>query len=341
MTLRRTGFELELLAPPGTDRAVLAAALASRCGGGVRPVFHADSEPSLVPGMGSFLHLTPGFAVHDAEGLPVATLVDDITIAVPPTGPRREGWYRLLSDDQRLLRLVALHADPGAAPGAVLEPVAELFGTTVERFGPFGRVGDETGSTVALAAPLPPGRERPCEIVTPPIERDHLAVLESLLAPARALGFTVPVEAAVHLHVDGGPFRQVHAFTNLVRLFAWWRPQLRQLLGTNPGCVRLAPLPETAVALVEQRWDSWEQLQAAAREVGLVKFADVNLTQLVAERPLRDTVEVRVLPGSIEGADVVARAELVEGLLRRCESERPVPPPSAGVAVEHLLDGDE
>ncbi|GMA86270.1 hypothetical protein GCM10025868_15200 [Angustibacter aerolatus] len=100
-----------------------------------------------------------------------------------------------------------------------------LFGTTVERFGPFGRVGDETGSTVALAAPLPPGRERPCEIVTPPIERDHLAVLESLLAPARALGFTVPVEAAVHLHVDGGPFRQVHAFTNLVRLFAWWRPQ--------------------------------------------------------------------------------------------------------------------
>ena len=97
--------------------------------------------------------------------------------------------------------------------------------------------------TIAVALPLPPGRERPCEIVTPPLVSGHREALGRLLAPARALGFTVPHEAAVHLHLDAGPFRGPAAFANVVRLFGWWREELWAALGTNPACRRLGPLP--------------------------------------------------------------------------------------------------
>ena len=57
----RTGFEIELLAPAGSDRRVLADELAARLGGQVRRSFHTDSEPSVVPGVGVFRHLSPAF----------------------------------------------------------------------------------------------------------------------------------------------------------------------------------------------------------------------------------------------------------------------------------------
>ena len=181
--------------------------------------------------------------------------------------------------------------------------------------------------------PLPAGRERPCEVVTPPLVDGHEQALERLLAPARELGFTVPQEAAVHLHVDGAPFRRPEAFANLVRLFGHWREVLWAVLETNPACRRLAPLPPELVTLVEHGWQDadgrsgWSRLQEAARPVGVTKYADVNLVQLLSERPVRDTVEVRILPGSIDGADIVRRAALVELLLARCLDSRPLPRP--------------
>jgi hypothetical protein len=179
--------------------------------------------------------------------------------------------------------------------------------------------------------PLPAGRERPCEIITPPLETDHAAALERLLAPARELGFTVPREAAVHLHVDGAPFRRPEAFANVVRLFGHWREQLWSALGTNPACRRLAPLPDTLLELVEAGDD------AAARATGLTKYADVNLTQLVTARPLRDTLEVRILPGAIDGPSIVRRAALVESLLARCLDPEPLPRPGAEATLDDLL----
>ena len=329
----RTGFEIELLAPAGSDRRVLADELAARTGGTVRRSFHTDSEPSVVPGVGVFRHLSPAFDVLDAHGRPVARLVDDITIEadLPAGAPGRRAWYRVLCDDARLLRLIERHADPDAPLASVLDPVAELFGVQVELVGRSARVDDVRGATVAVAMPLPPGRERPCEIITPPVEADHEAVLERLLAPARELGFTVPQEAAVHLHVDGAPFRRPEAFANVVRLFGHWREQLWSALGTNPACRRLAPLPEELVALVEVSDD------AAARATGLTKYADVNLTQLVIVRPLRDTLEVRILPGAIDAASIVRRAALVESLLARCLDPEPLPRPGAEATLDDLL----
>jgi len=334
----RTGFEVELLAPAGSDRQVLAEEIAARVGGKVRRSFHADSEPSTVPGVGVFRHLSPAFDVVDGQGRPVARLVDDITIAADlaaehaavPGRPGHRGWYRVLSDDARLLRLVERQADPGSPLASVLDPVAALFGVGVDVLPAAARVDDAAGATVAVVLPLPPGRERPCEIVTPPLVAGHRDALEQLLAPARELGFTVPREAAVHVHVDAGPFRSPHAFANLVRLFAGWRDVLWSALGTNPACVRLAPLPAALVDLVEQPWPEWAPLRDAARSTGLTKYADVNVTQLVAARPWRDTVEVRILPGAVDGDAVVASAALVEALLLRCLDPRPLPGPTGG-----------
>ena len=352
----RAGFEVELLAPPGSDREVLASTVAQGCGGVVRRAFHTDSEPSPVPGVGVFRHLSPAFDVADADGRPVARFVDDITIEaglVPaPGGTARRGhrgWYRVLCDDARLLRLVERYADPDAPLESVLDPVATLFGVRAEVFPLAARVNDATGATIALAMPLAPGRERPCEVVTPPLGTGHRAALEALLAPARELGFTVPREAAVHIHVDGAPFRCPAAFANVVRLFAHWREPLWAALGTNPACRRLAPLPTGLVDLVERDWSdgdadgdaAWSRLREAARGEGVTKYADVNLLQLVAQRPVRDTVEVRILPGDIDGAAIVRRAALVERLLLRCLEPEPVPRPGAAAAHDPVAALDD
>lgn len=332
---RRTGVEIELLAPPGSSRRDLAVEIARRHGGAVRPIWYHDSEPSLVPGLGRFLHLSQGFEVCRASGEPVCRLVDDITLVADlDAGARPSGeWYRVLTDDFRLLRLIARHTDPAAPLAAVLGPVAALWGVPIERHGDVVRLDDGAGATIALAAPQGGERERPCEIVTPPLVSGHACALEELLAPARDLGFTVPREAAVHLHYDAAPFRCAPTLANVVRLFALWGPALRDALGTNPHCRRLGPLPAELVAAAAGR-PSYDELREAAQRGGVTKFADVNLVQLFADRPLRDTVEIRVLPGAIHADAIVTRAALVEQLLDRCEDPLPLPtPPSDATAA--------
>jgi hypothetical protein len=338
---RRTGFEIELIAPPGGSRLTLAEDLAARCGGRVRPVWHHDSEPSLVPGLGRFLHLTQGFEVRRGDGRLLCTLVDDITLldGLDPKAAPPPGWFRVLSDDPRLLSLLAAHSDPGGDIGTVLDAAARLWRVRVQRIGGVYRLNDPAGATIALAAPQGAERERPCEIVTPPLAADHHAALAELLGPARDLGFTVPHEAAVHLHLDGAPFRQPHALANVVRLFAHWREPLRTLLATNPACRRLAPLPEPLVKAADGD-PAYEELRTAASDGGLSKFFDVNLTQLLTDSPIRDTLEVRILPGAIDPDDVINRAALVELLLDRCLDRSRVPdaPADPDAAVAGLLE---
>jgi hypothetical protein len=341
---RRTGFELELLAPRGSSRRTLAEALADGCGGQVRPVWHQDSEPSLVSRLGGrFLHLTQGFEVSRASGEVVCTLVDDVTIVadLDPAATARPGWHRLLTDDPRLLRLLALVSDPAGPLEKALDGAAALWGETSERHGNVWRL-DSEGATIALATTAGGERERPCEIVTPPLTADHAATLEELLGPARDLGFTVPQEAAVHVHLDGGPFRDPAALANVVRLFAHWREPLRQLLGTNPRCRRLAALPSELVEVVDvaEGAPGIDEMRDAADRGGLTKFFDVNLTQLLREHPLRDTIEVRILPGSMVADQVIEAAATVEALLERClDLHRfPAPPADLAAAVRQLSD---
>jgi hypothetical protein len=335
----RVGFEIELLTPRGTTRADLARAIATAAGGRVERVFHPDSEPSAVPGMGSFRHLTPGFTVFDAAGARVCDVVDDVTV-VADLDVRAQplpGWYRVLTDDARLLNLLAGVCDPDAGLAEVLDPVAELFGTAVQAGGrSIHRVADRDGASVAMAAPLPGERHRPAEIVTVPLERDHAAALDRLLGPAGELGCTVPVEAAVHLHLDAAPFRSARAFANVVALFAHWRPALWQLFGTNPACRRLAPPPPALVEMLPKLRElgSWAEVAAAVADVGLTKYSDVNLVNVVRAPAVKDTLEVRILPGAATTGAIIARAAVVEGLLDRCRAVDELPMPSGVVAED-------
>ena len=60
---------------------------------------------------------------------------------------------------------------------------------------------------------------------------------------------------------------------------------------------------------------------------------DVNLTALLTDSPARDTVEVRILPGSLSASEIVDRARLVEALLDRCLEEAPLPRPTTAASV--------
>lgn len=68
----------------------------------------------------------------------------------------------------------------------------------------------------------------------------------------------------------------------------------------------------------------------------LTKFFDVNLTALLTDEPIRDTVVMRILPGALHGDAIVERVAVVERLLDRCEDPEPIPAPTT-VDMECVL----
>ncbi len=130
----KIGFEIELLAPKGLSRQTLAEAIAHEQGGIVRRFFHPQSEPSKVPGTLLFHNLTMGFEVVNKQGQVIARCVDDLTLQddLEKTTSPLTGWYRIVSDDLRLLQLIKQQANPTAPLSEVLKPIAQLFATEVE-----------------------------------------------------------------------------------------------------------------------------------------------------------------------------------------------------------------
>ncbi|MEZ5959347.1 MAG: amidoligase family protein [Hyphomonadaceae bacterium] len=318
----KIGFEVELVAPRGVSRADLAARVAQRIGGKVRRCFHQQAEPSKAANVPIFENLTLGFQVSEGDQH-VASFVDDLTLQRDLDREARpaDGWYRIVADDARILRLVCQHCDPAAPLETVLNPLATLFATTPQTNAGMVRVSDDEGRSVAIAAPLPGERDRPCEIVTAPIERDHERVLEALLADARELGFAAPIEGATHLHFDASPLQSASAIAALVDVL--WRHgnELKALLGVNPNCVRLGSWPETLPRLTKSerfRASPWPEAQAALRQVGLSKFCDYNLLNVALGTRAKHTFEMRVLPTHLTAAPIIEAAALFESLLRAC-----------------------
>jgi hypothetical protein len=315
------GVELELLAPRGSSRRTLAEHYARVANGSVRPFFHPQSELSLVPNTPVFENLTLGFEALDASGAVIARCVDDLTLMedLVRETPPQPGWFRVISDDRRLLELVARVGRADSGPLEAVAAVADLFGTTPDVF-PDGivRVTDRNRSPIAIASLLPGERERPCEIVTPPLASDHEARLSALLEPARALGFTLPVESATHIHFDGAALCNPRAFRNLVRLIETYGPALKHLVGTNPRCRRLGGWPDALHDVVESPDfvdQSWSDAKSQLEECELTKYCDVNLKNIVHDIPNKHTIEFRILPGLIDPAPVLDAAALFEAIL--------------------------
>jgi hypothetical protein len=323
----KIGVEVELVAPRGASRRDLAEALARSRGASVRPFFHPQSELSLVPDLPVFENLTLGFEVIDDQGLPAARYVDDLTLQddLEPTAAPKPGWYRVVSDDTRFLALVRRLGRADGTPLDAVAPVARLFGTEPEVFDDGTiRVTDDTLAPIVIAMALPGERERPCEIVTAPLTKDHGKELERLLGPAREHGFRIARESATHVHFDGAPLCSPRVFRALVLTLEHWGPMLKALVSTNPACRRLGAWPEALLASVEAPDFvalPWSEARARLSEVGLTKYCDFNLRNLVHDITGKHTFEVRVLPGMIETETILEHAALFEGILRACVEE--------------------
>ena len=318
----RIGVEIELLAPKGGSRKILADAIAERFGGRVRRFFHPQGEHSKAVNTAFFENLTLGFAIENDAGDILAQCVDDFTLQddLDKRHPPLPGWYRIVSDDARFLRLLMRHADAREPLETVLDPIARLFGVSAE-FGEGGmiRIADDTGAPIVLAAPLPGERERPCELVTRPIETDHLGELETLLGLAKSLDFTIPAEAATHIHFDGAPLCDAATLANLIRYLARHGEALKAQFGVNPRCrrlggwspelIRLADSPEFAAL-------DWDRAKDLLRQVKLTKFCDFNLRNLVYRTEGKHTFEVRIFPVSLEAGTVVDAAARFSAILR-------------------------
>jgi len=342
MTLTwKMGFEIELMAPRGSSRAALAEYVAAQHGGSVRRFFHPQSEPSQVPGQPVFENLTQGFEVRDAAGEPIASFVDDITLqaGLDKSAAPRPGWYRIVADDGRMLRLVMRHCDPDAPLGTLLDPLAALFGTVPQVHDAMVRVADDRGVSIAIGAPLPGERERPCEIVTAPLETGHETRLTELLAGASALGFTLPHEGATHIHFDAARLLSARAIAALVDVLMLHGDALKRMVGTNPNCVRLGRWPDALPALTRSdrfRALPWPEARAALNQTGLSKYCDFNLLNIAAENAAKHTFELRILPSSLDPAPILEAAALFEAILRLASDPPPAIPKSLAMLMAML-----
>ena len=317
----KKGFEIELLAPTGSSRKHLADRIADTAGGTVHTRFYPQSEPSLVPGLPVFETLVLAFDVVDVNGNQIALFTDDLTLTADlnRSAPPEPGWMRILSDDARILALAERHCDPGQPRDRVLEPLAELFGTELERSSDgICKVVDSLKRSVAMAAELPGERDRPCEIITPPVTGDPAVVLRPLLTAAREMEFTIPAEAAVHVHFDAEPLCSAQVLSKLILALETHRDFLRKHLRTNPRCSRLGPNSAEILDLLRSEtfqtahWPEARKLLSARKPT---KYCDFNLFNIAHALPAKHTFEVRILPGSLEVEEILAGAAMFECIL--------------------------
>ncbi len=317
------GIEIELLAPRGSSRLVLAEELANLHQGQINRFFHPQSEPSKIPTTPVMENLTLGFEVNDPAGKLVAKCVDDLTLQVDchKQTPPRPGWYRIVSDDPRLLRLVSQVCRASDPLEAVLEPVARLFGVELIRgAGGMVKVSCEDGLPIAVAAPLPGERERPCELISPPLLRSELPIIEKWINLARELNFTAPHEGATHIHIDASHFCSPSIFRNLVTLIWIYGQPLRTLLQTNPHCRKVGSIPKPLWEMVHSDvWNSlnWAEACEFLKKLQISKYLDFNLRNMIYNTPHKHTIEVRILPVWLEYEPLIMAIDLIQAIFER------------------------
>lgn len=325
----KTGLELELLAPVGSSRETLAKEIAKSCNGQVRRIFYPQSEFALMQDATVFENLTLGFIVENETGELIAQCVDDLTLVddLDATKGSLEGWYRVFSDDLRFLSLVEEHCDAAADQLSVLKPLALLYGVELESVSdePLTRVSDRRGASIAMAASLPGERHRPCELITTPLMHNRDEIINHYLAIAADLSFSVPVEAATHIHFDGENLKSAAVINTLITVFGHYRSDLNKLVGTNPRCRRLGDWPKTVHRLVANEAFAcldWSDAVSKLRDTKMVKYCDFNLTNLLSENSEKNTFEIRILPGSMNAEFITRSVNLFEALLNTCVARK-------------------
>jgi hypothetical protein len=332
MNIGKVGLEIELMAPRQSNRRVLAEAIARAQGGAVRRIFYPQSELSQIPGTPVLENLTLGFEIRDGQGQVLAWCVDDLTLQADCDRSHLPipGWYRIVGDDIRFMQIIQHLTDARLPIEKVLQPVAQTLGLDLHQgSNGMAKLTAEVGNPIAIVAPLPGERHRPCELITAPLAMDQLWQLEPWLRLARDLGFYAPVEGATHLHFDGPPLCSAPTLRNLVNLVWAYGPALKWLMGSNPHCQRLGTWPEALWNLVQKPgWSelSWASALEQLKTISLTKYCDFNLKNLVYPLRRKHTFEVRIFPVHLELAPLVAEIQLMTALLQRARETAPVAP---------------
>jgi hypothetical protein len=302
----RVGLEVELLAPPGKTRVDLARALAKQAGGALRLAFKYHGQGELPDGRPD-CHLTPAAKVV-VKGAWFASVVDDPTIVddLPPTTAR----MRIArTDDVRLAAWIERNCASWA-------PLKKTFQATEEEDG----FVDPWGQPLVRWHEVSAERARVCEVVLRPLSPRELApTLRRVMKLADGLGFTVPVEAAIHAHFDAAPLRSTRLLRRLVLDWSKERPRMLRLLEPNPRCRKLGPFPADVVRVAQAATDDlpFETLAAGLLLGGLHRAVDLNLLGRVERYPKQPTIEVRCLPGSLDAEATLARLAHAEAFLAR------------------------
>lgn len=329
------GLELELLAPEGKTRFDLARALAREVGGALRLGWKYHGRGHLADGRPD-CELTPAARVT-VKGEWFASLVDDPTIVddlrvrgatrSPRAAPRgasspghhavrhaartNRGMLRVLrADDLRLAAWVERRC------GHSLRELMKAFDAREDELG----FVDPWGLPLVRWGEVDAERARVCELVLRPLSTKELGpTLRRVMKLARARGFTVPSEAAVHAHFDAAPFRSARALRRLVLAWTDERERWLRVFQPNPKCRKLGPFPPDVVRVAREAGDDLEfaTLAAAMLLAGLKREVDLNLLGLVERYPKQPTLEVRCLPGSLEPEATLLRLEQAAHFLSR------------------------
>lgn len=305
--LENVGLEIELLAPPGKTRNDLARALAKQAGGALRLAFKYHGQGDLPDGRPD-CHLTPAARVM-VRGKWFASVVDDPTI-IEDLAQTSELTRIARTDDVRLAAWIERTCSGSFAP------LVKTFAATEEEDG----FVDPWGQPLVRWHHISAERSRVCEVVLRPLSNKELApTLKRVMKLAASLGFTVPVEAAVHAHFDAGPFRSTASLRALVLGWTKQRAAMLRKLEPNPRCRKLGPFPPDVVRVAEAATDSlpFETLAAGLLLGGLHRAVDLNLLGLVERYPKQKTIEVRCLPGSLDAAATLERIAHAESFLSK------------------------
>jgi hypothetical protein len=297
----KCGFELELLAPAGSDRRSVAAHFASVLDCSAESIFHRDSD--YVPETGSdkaYFCLSRGFALTSPSGLGLK-IVNDMTISEElDLGRQDQGdWFHILCDDIRLVELVRRNCEPDLDSSHVLGPLADFFGVGLAQNDRVTKVMAPEGVLVAMAHSFFQDRKRVCEIITSPLTEGQETALRLVLEEAQVLGCSIPSEASFHVHFDGAGFCSPRAVLRLIRAWVVWSAVIKRLVPPNPKCRRLGAYSR---AVVEYAFDlsnedsSWSEVKAALLSRGASKYCDCNFINLLLDDPAKCTVEIRIIP---------------------------------------------
>lgn len=312
---RHLGIEFEWLLPPGRTRLDLARALARAFGGRLLHGWKYASRRALPDGRPD-CELTPAFRVLDSSGVPLFTLVDDVTIERDLDSSNRGVAPRLRTDDVRLaLWAESISWSPKRGVEATLQHVIREFRLRREE----GRFIDPWGHPLLIEDTESAERLRVCELVTRPLRIKELdSVLPRALEAAQKLGCTLPHESATHLHLDAKPWRTTATLRRLILGYASARGVLQTALTPNPACRKLGPFPAKVIEVARRAPDELEfrTFATALSLAGAIKGLDMNLLGIIERHPRQPTLEVRCLPGILELAELRARWHTVESFLK-------------------------